>query len=371
MIIQNLKLKNYRNYEQLDIKLDRKLNIFIGNNAQGKTNILESIYVLAVTKSYLGINDKGLIKFGNECAKILAIVVVMGVKKKLEVVINLKEKKVKINDKEIKKFKDYISTFNVIVFSPENIRMIKDGPGIRRRFLNVEISQISNKYLSLMNDFNVVLKQRNEFIRNSNYVVNRIYWEILNDKFSDLAVEIYLERKKFIDNLNSLIGRIYKEITGSVEILISYVSNIDFDSDKEKMKKKLFEKLNDSFEKEKKYGLSLYGPHRDDFHFYLGEKNISLYGSQGQLRMAVLALKLAEVEIFKSYTSEYPVLLLDDIFSELDISKRNNLIKYISSDVQTIITTTDLEMIDKRLVEGANVYVIDDGKVIDFKEGKC
>lgn len=362
MLIDNLLLKNYRNYNDLNIKFNRGLNIFIGDNAQGKTNILESIYVLAVTKSYLGVNDKDLIKFGTSCSIVKGEVLLNSIKTNFEIKINNKGKKVFINKKEIKKFRDYISKINVILFSPDNIRMIKDGPSARRKFLNVEISQILNKYVLYMNDFNYILKQRNELLKNE--FIDDIYLNVLNEKFVDLSIKICMERKKFLDNINEIIGDIFYNISGIKGLQIIYDCDISFDDENINNKQKFLNKLNESFEKEKKYGNSLIGPHRDDFYFFIDNKNISLYGSQGQMRMAILSLKLSEIEIFKRYTDNYPILLLDDIFSELDINKRNSLIKYISFDVQTIITTTDLSMINNILLKDAYIYKVKNGNVV-------
>ena len=366
MIIKNLELKNYRNYDELNINFNKKLNIIIGDNAQGKTNILEAIYVLAVTKSYLGVSDKNLIKIGNKFSLIKSVIDKEDSLKNLEIIINDNGKKIKINNKEIKKLSDYVSNFRVILFSPDNIRMIKEGPGIRRRFLNVELSQLSNKYVKLVNDFNGLLKQRNEFIRIMNLSSNSdlSYLDVIDNKFAQLAVDIYGYRKKFIDQVNEQINKIYEKIAGFSDLVIKYHSNIDYDEDKKVMINNLYDKLKKSFDKDKNYGMTFIGPHRDDFYFYLGGKNISLYGSQGQLRMAILALKLSEIDIFTKYSGESPILLLDDIFSELDVTKKNKLIDYILNDVQTIITTTDINLIDTKLVENANVYVINDGKII-------
>ncbi len=369
MIIKELQLKNYRNYDDLDIRFSDKLNILIGDNAQGKTNILEAIYVLAVTKSYLGVSDKNLIKLGSKVSIVKSVIVKDGMSKNLEVLINDNGKKVKINDKEIRKLSDYVSKFRVILFSPDNIRMIKDGPGVRRKFLNVEISQISNKYVKLLNDFNNVLHQRNEFLRiigiNNSY--DSDYLDILNRKFSELAVQVCLMRKDFIEKINNELGDIYKEITDYDNLMIKYGSSVVYDECQVDMVNNLVIKLEKSFDKDRNYGITSLGPQRDDFYFYLDGKNISLYGSQGQLRVAVLALKLAEIPIFTKDTGETPVVLLDDIFSELDFGKKNRLIKYITTNIQTIITTTDINLIDEELVRNACVYTIKGGKLVDSK----
>lgn len=365
MVIKKIKLINYRNYDNLVVNLNDKLNIIIGNNAQGKTNILESIYVLSLTKSYLGVNDKNIIKLGNTYSILEADAIINNIPKKFKIFISDSGKKVMINGKEIKKLSDYVSNLKVIVFSPENIRILKEGPGARRKFLNMELSQLSTKYVKLLVDYNNIIKQKNEYLKLEN--INMDYLGVLNDKLATLSIEIYLFRKNFLENINSFIDNIYYEIVGMKNLNIKYITNIDYFEDKELMIRKYREKLNKYLEKEKNYKISLIGPHRDDFIFFLNGKNISVYGSQGQLRSAILALKLSEVELFRNDCKEEPILLLDDIFSELDIEKKNNLIKYISNNIQTIITTTDINMIDEKIVKQAAIFKIIDGKLFPGK----
>ena len=365
MVIEKIKLKNYRNYDNLEIVLNKKLNIIIGKNAQGKTNILESIYVLALTKSYLGVNDKNLIKLGNDYAILEAYTLLNSGHKKFRILINDNGKQVLINEKEIKKLSDYVSNLKVIIFSPENIKMIKDGPSIRRKFLNMEISQISIKYVKLLMDYNNIIHQKNEYLKLNN--INKDYLSILNDEIAKLSVEIYLLRRKFLSDINVFIGKIYYEIMGMSGLKIRYISNIDYFEDKKEMVDKYREKLEKYLEKEILYKISLIGPHRDDFIFVLNDKNIALYGSQGQLRSVILALKLSEIELFKKSSNDDPILLLDDIFSELDTDKKNNLIKYINDNIQTIITTTDINMIDEKLVKKASIFEIKNGNLFPGK----
>ena len=365
MIIEKIKLKNYRNYDSLEINLNEKLNVIIGKNAQGKTNLLESIYVLSLTKSYLGVNDKNLIKLGNNYEILEADDILNSGPKKFKLLIKDNGKQVIINGKEIKKLSDYVSNLKVIIFSPENIRMIKEGPSIRRKFLNMEISQISMKYVKLLMDYNNIVRQKNEYLKLDNK--NKDYLNILNDEVAKLSVEIYLLRRKFLDNINMFIDKIYYEIMGMQGLKIKYISNIDYFEDKTEMVDKFREKIDKYLEKEMLYKISLIGPHRDDFIFVLNDKNIALYGSQGQLRSVILALKLSEIELFKQSGDDDPILLLDDIFSELDLDKKNNLIKYINNNIQTIITTTDINMIDENLVKKANIFEIKNGKLFPGK----
>ena len=194
--------------------------------------------------------------------------------------------------------------------------------------------------------------------------------KVINDSFSTLAVDITLERKKFIDCLNKYIKDIYFELTGDNGLVLNYINSVDIFDNKQDMKSKFIDKLNDNYLRDKLYGMTLIGPHRDDYSIFLENKDLALYGSQGQNRSAILSLKIAELYNFKDICGDYPILLLDDIFSELDIDKRNRLVKYIINDVQTIITTTDLNMIDNSLVKNAKIFNVCDGTIeVLEKEG--
>ena len=365
MQLKKIKLQNYRNYDKFEVDLSENLNIIIGNNAQGKTNLLESIYVLAVTKSFLSISDKNLIKFNNKFAKINGeITNDFNKNNKLEIIFSDKGKIVKVNGKEIKKISDYISIINVIIFSTDNIRIFKDSPNSRRKYFNIQISQINKNYLRLLSDYNTLLKQRNEFLKiiNINKKSDLDYLDILNDKYALLSVDISKCRKKYVDDINLYLANKFKYITGIEGLSLIYHTGID--DTKEIFK----EKLNNNLNKELVYKMTLLGPNRDDFYFKLDNKNLSLYGSQGQLRSAVLALKLSEVEFFTDITGDSPILLLDDIFSELDIEKRNNLLSNLSNNVQTVITTTDIENITEDIRNKANIYEISDGNIISIQK---
>ena len=373
MKIGSLCLKNYRNYKDLDISLSPNLNIFIGKNAQGKSNILESVFVLALTKSYMNVKDQNLIMDGEDFSRLQAIFFNHDVENSLEVIITDSSKKLKINHIEIKKYSDYISRMKVLIFSPYNVNFIKDGPNVRRKSINIVISQFSKSYVTLLQNYNAVLKKRNQFLKNINYLndFNKIYLDKLNERFCSLAIDIVLEREQFILKVNSVLSQIYHEIMGYDDLSLIYITNVPRFDDKGKMAVQLEKKLSASFEREKMYGATLIGPHRDDFIFYLGEKELSIYGSQGQIRAAILALKLSEMMIFKDRDGDYPILLLDDIFSELDVEKRNRLVKYILDDVQTIITTTDIDLIDDELVEKARVFNVEDGKIVSLGKKEC
>lgn len=360
MKIKKIILKNYRNYDNLEIDFNDNLNIIIGDNAQGKTNLLESIYVLAVTKSFLSITDKGLIKFDNKFSIIKGLLESKNSKDNLEILFNDNGKVVRINNKEIKKLSDYISKMNVVIFSTDNIRMFKESPSTRRKYFNVQISQINRRYLKLLNDYNVILRQRNEFLKiiNLNKKSEMDYLEILNNKYVDISLEIYNYRNEYVDSINNYLDDVFYSITDNKGLRLKYISNMDND------REVLLDKLNKNLNKEIMYKMTLIGPNRDDFCFYLDNKNLSLYGSQGQIRSAVLALKMSEVLLFTNKVGESPILLLDDMFSELDINKRNNILRHLINDVQTVITTTDIENISEDIRKKANVYKIENGKII-------
>lgn len=366
MKIKNLILKNFRNYDTLDIELNPGLNIFIGDNAQGKSNVLESIFVLALTKSYMNIKEQNLIKDGCSYSLVKSVVDFGNIESTFEISFTNSTKKLKINKNEVKKFSEYISRIKVLIFSPYNVNFVKDGPNVRRKSVNIVISQLYNDYVKLLQSYNIILKKRNQFLKTVNYIddFNKVYLDNINDRFCNLAVEIILKRNEFVFNINKYLSDIYKEIMGFDNLTFNYANNI-YENDFNILRDKFKKKLNSIFDREKMYRMTLIGPHRDDFSFLLDGKDLSIYGSQGQIRAAILALKLSEVFLFKERHCDYPILLLDDIFSELDVEKRNRLVKYIIDDVQTIITTTDIHMIDKSLVDKAKVFNVCNGKIDD------
>ena len=365
MQIDKLRLKNFRNYCDLDIEFNDRLNIIIGNNAQGKTNILEAIYFLSITKSNFSLSDKNCIKKDELFTKISGNIHNLNGNKKLQIFMNINGKKLEVNGNEIKKHSDYIGNLKVIIFNPDDVRLIKEAPGNRRRFMNIEISQLYKKYILALNEYNMILKQRNEYLKIiKTGKVNHIYFDILNEKMIDLAKVICDYRIKFIDDINKYIGNVFKDISGYDGLTINYLPNIEIDN-MDNFKTIMQEKLDNSYDREIVIGSTLIGPHRDDFSFKLDNNDLLLYGSQGQIKMAILALKLAEIDVFKDICGEYPILLLDDLFSELDLEKRNKIINYLNRDIQTIVTTTDLKNIDRRLIRRAKIYKIDNGRIVE------
>lgn len=366
MILNEISLINFRNYENLNLELCNNINILIGNNAQGKTNILESIYVLGITKSHRSLIDNNLIKNNEEFCKIKGNIKINNISRKLEFFLSKKEKKVFINKNQVRKLTDYISKFNIIIFTPDDLELIKGSPNVRRKFLNIEIGQIDNKYLNIVNDYNKLLKNRNEFLKRLNVKSNSElrYLEVLNEKIIEKAIYIYEKRYEFINLINENLTKVYSDITDNGNLSIKYINNLNIEKfDKYKIINLFKEKFKSNLNREIILGTTLFGPHKDDFSFINEENDMKYFGSQGQQRSAVLSLKLSEIEIFKEKTKENPILLLDDIFSELDDIKKNNVIKYIKSGIQTIVTTTDLNQINEELLEDSFIYKIENGQV--------
>ncbi len=366
MRLTKINLLNFRNYKKCNIKFNETVNVFIGNNFQGKTNILESIYVLALTKSYRTNNDDNLKNKDSDNYKIKGEVKTGKYAKTLEIKVLANEKKVFINDTNIKKISDYVSNLNVILFSPEDIEKIKGSPSLRRDLLNIEISQISKQYINNYNEYNKILKMRNDYLKliYTNSISDYRYLDILTDNLIDRAAFIYNERSLFINKINNRIGEIYEKLTDISGLKIIYEASIDFSNNIDELKKRLREKYQNNLQKEIIAGMTLYGPHRDDFHFYIDDKDLKYFGSQGQQKLSMIAFKLSEISIFEEVVGTKPILLLDDIFSELDKVKKNRLINYINEDIQVIITANDTAGISKKLLKNAYIFKVENGKII-------
>ena len=368
MRIEHLKLTNFRNYSNLDIVFHNNVNIFIGDNGKGKTNILESIYVLSLTKTNrYGIEDN-LIKFNEEIAKIEGLIRSDEILKKQKISLTKNKKQIFINDKEMRRIKDYISNFCVISFTPNDLEIVKGSPNIRRNMVNIDISQLHNNYISFLNEFNQVIKIRNEYLKKMNLDGNSDirYLEVINNKMMDIGIKIYEYRSNFFSKINNLLPTIFKKLTNLDGLILNYDSSVDFDNfDEIILRKKYEDKLKKNFKVELMQGVTLVGPHRDDFSFNLNGLDMKNFASQGQQRIAVIALKIAEIYLFKEEMGEYPVLLLDDIFSEIDTRKRNKIIKYLLKDIQSIITTTDINDIEDSLLHDAKIFKVNNDRITE------
>ena len=269
-------------------------------------------------------------------------------------------KKVKINDFKVDKLSDYISKINVVLFNPDDLRFIKDSPSIRRNAINLEISQLNNVYLKNLNMYNKLLKQRNSYLKTMNINANSYpsYLEVLTDKLIEYGEKIYNSRKKYIDLLNDKLGKYYKDICDIDNLKLEYSSDYkNFDKDS------IINKYKDNLNRDIILGKTSFGVHHDDIKFKLDKYNIKDYGSEGQQKNAIIAYKLAELEIFKQVKGNYPILILDDLFSELDINKINNILNLINDDIQTFITVTEIDKINSNNIKKSKLFKVNEGNI--------
>lgn len=357
MKIDSLSLMNFRNYEKLNISFG-DLNIIYGLNGSGKTNIIEAIYTLALTKSFRINNDKVMIKKGKIKAKIKGNVLKNGDENTFGVEISNDGKVVTINGEKQDKVSDYVSRINVILFNPSDTRLIDEAPMIRRKMLNIEISQIYKEYLVILTNYQRILKQRNFYLRgmyvNGSYT--NTYLDILTKKLIEYGSIICKYREKFVDNINKYIASNYEKIFGSGTLKIRYVSTF-----KNKSEDDLIKRYKDNYQKELSVGKTLEGIHHDDIVFVLDNNNLKEWGSEGQRKNAIISFKLAEINVINEIKGYYPILILDDLFSELDKEKVTNLLGMLDRNVQTFMTTTDLKNISKKVIKDAKKFKVNDG----------
>lgn len=352
MYIKSLDLKNFRNYRTLSIELDKGTNILYGDNAQGKTNVLEAIYIGGTTKSHKGSKDRDVIYFNEEESHIR-----MRVHKEImdyQIDMHLKKNKPKgiaINGVPIKRARDLFGVVNLVFFSPQDLNIIKDGPGERRRFLDFELCQLDGIYLNDLTNYNKSLNQRNKLLKDLYFQPDLISTlDIWDMQLVQYGKKIILKRKEFIDNLNKIIGPIHFKLTGGKEkIYLEYEPNTTVDLYDQQLQK--------NRESDCKLKTTSTGPHRDDLCVTINGIDIRRYGSQGQQRTAALSLKLSEIELVKKIIKDTPILLLDDVLSELDSSRQNYLLNSIK-DIQTIITCTGLDDFVEKQFEVNKVFQI-------------
>ena len=357
MIIKRLELADYRNYESLDLQFDKGTNILYGDNAQGKTNILEAIYVAATKKSHKGSKDNEIINFDKEEAHIRTYLEKDAIETRVDMHLRKsKSKGIAIDGQKIKKAADLLGLCNVVFFSPEDLNIIKNGPAERRRFVDMELCQLDSFYLYNLNHYNKIVNQRNKLLKdmymNPDLKDTLTIWDSQLVSFGSKIIE---RRKIFTEQLNEIICEIHKKLSGGKEEILVYynpdVSVEDFEA-----------KLKMNQERDIKLKQTTVGPHRDDFSFMIGKVDVRRFGSQGQQRTAALSLKLSEIELVKKIAKDFPVLLLDDVLSELDSNRQNYLLNSIG-DIQTIITCTGLEEFVNNRFEINKVYKVNNGKV--------
>ena len=353
MNITKLKLENFRNYDSQKIEFNKGINVIYGDNAQGKTNILEAIFLCSMGKSFRTNKDKELIKINSDFAKINIEYEKSDRNGKIEYIISNK-KNISINGVKINRLSELLGNINSIIFSPDDMEILKDGPQKRRKFLNMLISQLRPRYLFNLNAYNKTLEQRNNYLRQiklENKPENML--EIWNEKLANHAQIINAYRREFVDKISNKIVDIHRNITdNSEEIKINYLSEY-------KSKESYIKLLQENTKNDIYKGYTSKGIHRDDFEIFLNGKNINLYGSQGQFRTAILSLKLSELYVIYDEIGEYPILLLDDFMSELDEKRRRKFVENIT-DAQVILTGTHKLILEKFKY---NIYNVKDGQI--------
>lgn len=359
MIIKSLKLKNYRNYELLDLKFDPRTNILFGDNAQGKTNIVEALYLSGTTKSHRGTKDRDLIRFGCDEAHLETIVEKHGVDFQIDMHLKKNSPKgIAINKIPIRRAGELFGIVHFVFFSPEDLNIIKEGPAGRRRFVDLELSQLDKVYLSNLSNYNRIINQRNSLLKEISFHKNLIdtldIWDMQLAEYGEKVIE---RRRQFIEQVNEIISDIHFKLTGEKErIQISYESSVGKYTFEEILKK--------NREKDIKFKSTSVGPHRDDLCFHVGDLDIRKFGSQGQQRTAALSLKLSEIELVKMIIRDTPILLLDDVLSELDKHRQNYLLESIH-DIQTVITCTGLDEFVNHRFSINKIFYVKNGSVKD------
>jgi DNA replication and repair protein RecF len=373
MYLQNLTLQNFRNFSQLKVDFDPHVNIFIGKNAQGKTNLLEAIYCLALTRSQRTNNEKELIQLGSDFAILSGQAHRRHQEVTLRLTLSKQGKRAWVNQVLQPKLSKYVGQLNAVLFSPEDLALVKGAPSVRRRFLDVEFGQANPEYLYFSSKYRQVLQQRNNYLKQlqSGRSRDQLFLDVLSDQLAGQAAEIISRRLQLLQFLTRAASAAYRAISSAGEELnVKYVSSVTGIAD-EDSSDQIYDKLRQAYaknrEQELRLGTTLIGPHRDDLHFLLDGKDARQFASQGQQRTIALSMKLAEIDLMQKVTGEFPLLLLDDVMSELDQKRQSDLLNYIHGKTQTFITTTDLSGISWEIMKQPQIFHLSAGQV--SKEG--
>ncbi|MBP1870168.1 DNA replication and repair protein RecF [Clostridium tertium] len=352
---------NYRNYKSLNITLGKNVNVFMGDNAQGKTNILEAIYYCAFAKSHRTSKDRELINWNSDSAYVSLLVGKDRLDKNIDInILKDGKKAIKINKIKVSKIGELFGNFNVVMFSPEDLKIIKDSPGVRRKFIDMELCQLNSKYYYNLVQYNKVLNERNVVLKNRK--LDSEILDIYDIQLANFGYHIIIERLKYINKLNFYGKDIHKDISsGKENVEFKYISTI---KDLEDIENSFYELLRRNRKKDIEKGTTSIGPHRDDFIVLINDVDTKSFGSQGQQRSAVLTIKFSSLKIIKEMTSEYPVLLLDDVLSELDFNRKRYILSTIG-EIQTIITCTGIEDLTNYLDNSSRVFKVKEGEILN------
>lgn len=367
MILKELELTQYRNFAHTHVHFDSPIVLFVGPNAQGKTNILESIYVLAMAKSHRTSKDRELIEWEAPFARLSCRAERQIGPIQLDIQLTPKGKKAKINHLEQRRLSDYIGAMNVVMFAPEDLSIVKGSPIIRRRFLDMEIGQVSKSYLYHTLQYQKLVQQRNQAMKELQ--LGKSFGDMLdvyNIQLSQLAAKVLYKRFIFMEKLEKWGQDIHAQITqGKEKLTLSYESTLPITSDmsESEAEEAAYRHLTSIKDREISRGTTLAGPHRDDIYFFINGTSVHQYGSQGQQRTTALSLKLAEIELIHQEVGEYPLLLLDDVLSELDADRQSHLLQNIKDRVQTFVTTTGVEGLYHQTLQQASIYRVKQGTI--------
>lgn len=352
--VENIRLINFRNYNNICLNLNKNINIFIGRNAQGKTNLMESIYMCSTGRSFRTNRDKEIISFNKDEAYIGANINLGDYKRFIEIKMHQdKAKRIRINKTELTNYRELSSGLNVVVFTPEDLRIVKDGPQERRNLIDNSINQLKPVYNYNLNKYKKILIQRNNLLKSSRFKKNITdLLDIFDLQIAKIGTSIVLERNRYIKELAIQSREIHCQVTkGAEDLGLDYLSNVPLLESREEVETEYLKLLKKTVKRDLEYGSTEIGPHRDDMGIYLNRKDARIYGSQGQQRTIVLSLKLGEVKIIKEDRGLAPLLILDDVFSELDQERKTYLINQFKN-MQTLITTTDYD--DLKILENMN-----------------
>ena len=360
MWLKNLSIKQFRNYHNIEVDFNPKLNVFVGRNAQGKTNLLESIYFLALTRSHRTKTDKNLIQFEEEQLQVSGLLQKKTATIPLEIDLTQKGRITKVNHLKQARLSDYIGHMNVVLFAPEDLQLVKGAPAIRRKFIDMELGQIKPIYLSDLSSYNHILKQRNTYLKTTQNI-DETFLSVLDDQLVEYGCRVMIHRADFIQKMDFFGQKKHFDISDQLEELsIRYQPSVNF-VDKEHLTDSFYRALQKSRSRDLFKKNTGVGPHRDDMIFLINGIEAS-FGSQGQHRSLVLSIKLAEIELMESITKESPILLLDDVMSELDNNRQLKLLETISHNIQTFITTTSLDHL-QNLPDNLSIFTVNDGQL--------
>lgn len=362
MYFKELYLENFRNYENQKVEFSEKVNLITGENAQGKTNLIEGLYIMSIGKSFRTPRDNDMIRFGSSIARVRTISVIDGDDTEVEICLIKNKKSIKIDGINIKKITDLLKNILIVVFSPDDLRIVKEEPARRRAFMDRELCQLKPVYYDDLSRYRKTLDQRNAYLRSGNS--DEIMLNIWDEELAARGARIVGERARFVEKLDVISRNIHQSISdGREELRLDYESSVLGESSDDDLKENFLGLLRSCRQRDEERGNTLYGPHHDDIKIVINGTDVRKFGSQGQQRSAALSLKLAEIEFIFQETGEKPVLLLDDVLSELDRVRQKKLITSFE-DVQIFITATYIDEEILADLPDRAVFSVDGGRVV-------